>query len=95
MGARWPARIALVALAALAAAGLVLSSSRNPALSLVLPLLLLPILLDAGGHVRARAVVGTAIAVVVVVAGALAVFGGEFTRYMQDAQRDAAAALRG
>ena len=93
--ARWPARIALVALAALAAAGLVLSSSRNPALSLVLPLLLLPILLVAGGHVRARAVVGTAIAVVVVAAGALAVFGGEFTRYMQDAQRDAAAALRG
>ncbi|MCX5650437.1 MAG: hypothetical protein NTU45_03475 [Planctomycetota bacterium] len=77
VGARWPARIALVALAALAAAGLVLSSSRNPALSLVLPLLLLPILLVAGGHVRARAVVGTAIAVVVVAAGALAVFGGE------------------
>lgn len=95
VGARWPARIALLALAALAAAGLVLSSSRHPALSLVFPMLLLPILLVAGGHVRPRAVVATAVALVFVAGGALAVFGGEFTRYMQEAQRDAEAAMRG
>ncbi|MEY3142791.1 MAG: O-Antigen ligase [Planctomycetota bacterium] len=95
VGARWPARVALVALTALAAAGLVLSSSRHPALSLVFPMLLLPILLVAGGHVRMRAIVATAIALAAVAIGALAVFGGEFTRYMQDAQRDAAAAMRG
>jgi O-antigen ligase len=95
VGARRAGRLVLAALAALCSAGLVLSSSRHPALSLVLSLLLLAVLLVVGGHVRLRAVVGAAITLFVVTAAALAAFGGEFMRYFEDALRDAAAAMRG
>ncbi|MBI1303733.1 MAG: hypothetical protein GC172_08090 [Phycisphaera sp.] len=93
--ARAAARCTLVALAALCAAGIVITSSRHPALSLVVALLLEGAILLAAGHVRLRTV-GVAAAVLVLLGGsALALVGGDFLRYLGDLQRDAAASARG
>lgn len=89
------ARAALGVLVALCAAGLVLSSSRHAALSLVFPLLLLPVFLVVGGHVRPRTILQSAVACAAVAAAALALFGREFLGYFEAAQRDAEAAMRG
>jgi len=93
--ARAAAKGALVALAALCAAGIVITSSRHPALSLVCALLLEGAILAAAGHVRVRTL-GIAAAMLAALGGAaLVLVGGDFLRYLADAQRDAAASARG
>lgn len=95
VGARWPARIALSGLVGLCAAGVVLSSSRHPSLSLMVAMMVLPTLLVNGGHVRLRAVVATAATFALLAAAALAAFGRDFIPYLEGAFRDAIAARRG
>ena len=89
------ARIALVGLIGLAAAGLVLSSSRHPALSLMPALALLPTLLVIAGHARPWAMARAALVLLGVAVLALLLFGREFVGYLKSAGSDTTRLLQG
>jgi O-antigen ligase len=95
VGVRISARVALGVLISISAAGLVLTSSRHPTIALVFALPFLPLLLVIGGHVRLRAALKGAAMFLLVAVASLIAFGQDFLPYLEAAQRDVRAALRG